>query len=152
MGDIEGGEQAPESIDLRVVAVDFGRDKEHGAQEYGESEPRDQRIRLDIELDNAFATRENFEQSSRQIVELREEGVDGLGEFGAVLDRQERRESHCDARCWMRRGRRFGRNCERGGNMLFTLYCHHRFGTTTPAHACSPRIKLELKLCSNSLA
>lgn len=94
MDNVEIGQDTPQAVDLRVVAVDLGDNEEDAAQEDGGTETRHQRIRLNVSLFEAIKAADVVKHSMREIVELVNEGLNGLGVDAAVFDGLEQRERH----------------------------------------------------------
>lgn len=96
VNNVEVRQDAPHAINLGVVAVDLRDDEEDGAQKDGGSKAKHQWVRLNVSLLEAMDAADVVEQPVRQIVELIDEGLDGLRVVAAILDGLERRERHCE--------------------------------------------------------
>lgn len=97
MQDIEIRQEAPGAVDLRVVAVDLRGDEEDGGQGERDAKAKDERVRLDVDLAQAVEAADVGGDARGELVQLRDEGRDGLVPAGAVLepsDVWERRRRH----------------------------------------------------------
>ena len=84
---VHSREDAPRSIDLGKIPVDFRRHQEDDAKEDRERGSGDERVRLEVDLDEGIAVRVVVEELLGEVVELGEEGFDGLVEVGALFYR-----------------------------------------------------------------
>lgn len=78
MTDVDGRQYAPKAIDLRVVFVDLGSNKEHAAQEDGGPKPADERVGLHVQFEEAPSIEHGAQNLTREGVELWQEGRDGF--------------------------------------------------------------------------
>ena len=52
---VDNGEDAPQTVDLRVVAVDLGHYQDDGCQEQRKRQAQHQRVRRDIDVQQCLA-------------------------------------------------------------------------------------------------
>ena len=86
-------QQAPATVDLRVVAVDLRHHEEDEAQGQRDGKPRHQRVGVDVQLTQA-ARGQGRDEVAGQGVELVEERLDRVGVVGARRKGAHGRESH----------------------------------------------------------
>lgn len=91
MNIVEGWQQAPESVDLRVVLVHLGADEEEDGEEQREPKCEDQRVRVQVDMlqsCNSAGTVGGGCQSAPKVVvqavELGDVGLDRSGEIGCL--------------------------------------------------------------------
>ena len=78
MPNIGSRQYAPKAIDLRVVLVDLGGNKEHATQKNGGPKPGDERVGFHVQLEEAASIENCAQNLTWERVELRQEGRDGL--------------------------------------------------------------------------
>lgn len=94
MSNVEVGQDAPETIDLRVIPVDFRDDKEDEPQKDGYVKARNQGVRLNVDLLQAVQAPNAVQHSVWEFVELRDEGLDGFGVITTVLKTLDNGQGH----------------------------------------------------------
>lgn len=88
-------QDAPQSVDLRVVAVDLGRDQSKKPKDKGNGKPRNQRVCRDIDRPQALEAVNVGPYLVGQLVEVRYEGLNHLCVVDALVQRFHLRQHHC---------------------------------------------------------
>lgn len=84
MGGKDSGQNAPHSVHLAVILIDFGDDEEDRDSRNGKGQARDRGIGGDVERFQRFRAVDGREQSVREIVELGQEVLEGRFEVRAL--------------------------------------------------------------------
>lgn len=91
---VEGGNDAPQPVYLRVVLVDLGNDKDPGREKQRNRKRRDERVRSEIDLLQSLQVGDMRSYSVGKVVKLRQERLDSLAEistFRKSLHERQRR-------------------------------------------------------------
>lgn len=87
-------QDAPQAVDLRVVAVDLGRDQSEKPKDQGKEEARNQRVRRHADRLYALEAANVVPEAKGQLVELRHEGLNDLAVVDAIVQRFHVRQHH----------------------------------------------------------
>lgn len=94
MSNVEGGQDAPTPVDLRVILVDFRDDQEYEAEENGETKATDEGIRLEVKVQEGSTAQEYANEPERQLYKLVKVWVDCFRPVDTVRKRLQDREHH----------------------------------------------------------
>jgi hypothetical protein len=94
---VDGGEQAPQAVNLRVVAVDLRDDEDDGGHEHGKGKARDKRIGRHVEMLQRLSIVDVLDDLVREVVQLRQVGLHRLAEVGAFRQRLDQRQGHVES-------------------------------------------------------
>lgn len=87
-------QDAPQAVDLRVVAVDLGRDQSEKPKDQGKKEARNQRVRRHVDRLYALEAANVLPEAEGQLVELRHERLNDLAVVDALVQRFHLRQHH----------------------------------------------------------
>ena len=94
MRNVNGREDTPEAVDLRVVPIHFGGDEDNDGQGKGEGEGGDERVRVEIQqrqLLHFILALEDGDEFLREFQQLWDVGSHREVEVGALRHRAQRR-------------------------------------------------------------